>query len=238
MNDIMPQRGGTNVLTSLIAAGHAVTYTPDPVWDGWFADVRDGDRLIECGLGATQEQAAADLSRRLEQRGGLAGLLAAVLAEGLSARFALAEEDGACFADLVSATGSQSSGVARTPLGALQAAAAEFGIDAGDDEGDQADEDEDDNEAYCSACGGKLGIFLGHGDGWHHFRGNGMPESPNELYDAGHEPVAAWRAAGGGDEEAETLEQVRADRTFALRALADACAVIRADREAAKAEQS
>lgn len=52
---------------------------------------------------------------------------------------------------------------------------------------------EDGLDPYCSACGESIGIFLGHGKGWHHYRGGGSPENPTELYDAGHEPAAAWR---------------------------------------------
>jgi hypothetical protein len=61
---------------------------------------------------------------------------------------------------------------------------------------DEADAYEDDLEPYCAACGGAIGIFAGHGDGWHHYRGNRTPETPNELFDAGHEPTVAWREAG------------------------------------------
>ena len=59
---------------------------------------------------------------------------------------------------------------------------------------DQADEAEDDHwrEAYtCSACGALIGVFIGHGDGWHHYRGEGTAASPVELFDAGHEATFA-----------------------------------------------
>lgn len=61
---------------------------------------------------------------------------------------------------------------------------------------DEDQADEDDFEAYCQTCGSPVGIFLGHGDGWHHFRGEGTVASPVELYDAGHAPEVAWRPAG------------------------------------------
>ena len=54
----------------------------------------------------------------------------------------------------------------------------------------------DDDEPYCRTCSSPVGIFLGHGDGWHHFRGEGTAASPVELYDAGHAPEVAWRPAG------------------------------------------
>lgn len=53
--------------------------------------------------------------------------------------------------------------------------------------------DEPDAVPYCSTCGATIGHFLGHGDNWHHFKGEGTTENPTELYDAGHEPVVAWR---------------------------------------------
>jgi hypothetical protein len=53
--------------------------------------------------------------------------------------------------------------------------------------------DPDEPEPYCTSCGGSVGIFLGHGDGWHHYRGDGTAASPNELFDAGHAPVIGWR---------------------------------------------
>ena len=54
-------------LAGLLAAGCQVTYKPDTVWDGYvYADLRDAaGRLIECGCGAGQDQALADLERRL-----------------------------------------------------------------------------------------------------------------------------------------------------------------------------
>lgn len=51
----------------------------------------------------------------------------------------------------------------------------------------------EEEEPFCATCGTTIGIFIEHGDGWHHFRGNGTEQNPNVLYDAGHEPVVAWR---------------------------------------------
>jgi hypothetical protein len=55
------------------------------------------------------------------------------------------------------------------------------------------DETRDDGDPYCTVCSGSVGIFHGHGDGWHHYRGEGTAASPVELFDAGHVPVVAWR---------------------------------------------
>ena len=54
---------------------------------------------------------------------------------------------------------------------------------------------DDDPEPYCTACGSDVGIFIGHGDAWLHYSGEGTVESPVDLYDAGHAPVVAWREA-------------------------------------------
>jgi hypothetical protein len=69
------------------------------------------------------------------------------------------------------------------------------GPDGDEDDEDQADED-DDLEPYCYTCGATVGIFIGHGDAWLHYTGQGTAEDPVELFDAGHAPVVAWRPAG------------------------------------------
>lgn len=55
---------------------------------------------------------------------------------------------------------------------------------------------EHDLEPYCAACGAQVGLFIGHGEDWHHFRGTGTVADPNRLYDSDHEPVVAWREPG------------------------------------------
>jgi hypothetical protein len=55
---------------------------------------------------------------------------------------------------------------------------------------------DDDPEPFCAACGAAAGIFIGHGNAWLHYTGEGTVASPVELFDAGHEPVIAWREAG------------------------------------------
>ena len=61
--------------------------------------------------------------------------------------------------------------------------------------GDQDDEP-DELESYCCACDADVGIFIGHGDAWLHYRGEGTAADPVELFDAGHEAEVAWRPAG------------------------------------------
>jgi hypothetical protein len=48
------------------------------------------------------------------------------------------------------------------------------------------------DEAYtCATCGQWVGIFIDHGDGWHHYRGEGTAASPVVIYDPGHEATPA-----------------------------------------------
>ena len=56
------------------------------------------------------------------------------------------------------------------------------------------DEDQDDDEEpYCTTCGATVGVFRAHGDAWLHYTGAGTAASPVRLFDPGHEPVIAWR---------------------------------------------
>ena len=55
---------------------------------------------------------------------------------------------------------------------------------------------DDDEEPYCATCEASIGVFHGHGDAWLHYTGQGTVASPVELFDAGHEPVIAWRLTG------------------------------------------
>ena len=72
--------------------------------------------------------------------------------------------------------------------GRLAAALAMLLDGLADDQDDQADDDQADDYNYtCSTCGALIGVFIGHGDGWHHYRGEGTAASPVELFDAGHE---------------------------------------------------
>ena len=52
---------------------------------------------------------------------------------------------------------------------------------------DPADDPEEDPEDYnCAVCGALIGMFTGR-EGWHHYRGDGTPDNPVEIYDAGHQ---------------------------------------------------
>jgi hypothetical protein len=84
-------------------------------------------------------------------------------------------------------------------------------------QGHDEDEDQgDDEEPYCATCGASIGIFYGRGNAWLHYTGQGTAESPVELFDAGHEPVIAWRPAAvtGGK---ETIRQRIAEQAPAER---------------------
>lgn len=50
-------------------------------------------------------------------------------------------------------------------------------------------------EPYCTMCGEQLGIFLGHGTGWHHFRSPDAATgaSPAGVYATDHVPAIGWR---------------------------------------------
>jgi hypothetical protein len=110
---------------------------------------------------------------------GADGLLA-LLGEGSTVTFGRDAEDGSFFADVMTGSGMQLSGTGDTPAAALKSAR----------------DTQDDQEPYCATCGADLGIFHGHGDGWHHYRGEGTAASPVELFDAEHAPAVAWREAG------------------------------------------
>ena len=54
-------------------------------------------------------------------------------------------------------------------------------------------------EPYCTACGSAVGMFLGHGTEWRHFRVASAAASPGdgptEVYDADHALSIGWRYA-------------------------------------------
>lgn len=45
----------------------------------------------------------------------------------------------------------------------------------------------------CATCGAPIHIFRDLA-GWHHFRGEGTPESPAEIIDPGHEAAVTWES--------------------------------------------
>jgi hypothetical protein len=56
-------------------------------------------------------------------------------------------------------------------------------------------------EPHCTTCGEPVGIFLGHGTDWRHFRvASAAPspgDGPTEVYDADHAPSIGWRYSVG-----------------------------------------
>jgi hypothetical protein len=59
----------------------------------------------------------------------------------------------------------------------------------------------DDTEPYCMTCGASAGVFPTLGDGWRHYRGDGITAKA-EPYDAGHPAVIGWRAAAAAGNHA------------------------------------
>jgi len=112
----------------------------------------------------------------------LADALRELLDEGYELTLNKAPGNCGYLADLVGPLGSQTTGIGDDPAAAV---ASVWPLD---------DLDDDPNtDPCCCTCGAPVGIFHGHGDGWH---GEATIESPVELYDAGHEPEVAWRPAG------------------------------------------
>jgi hypothetical protein len=117
----------------------------------------------------------------------LADALCALLDQGYEVT--LAKDPGDCgyLADLDGPLGLHATGIGDSTAAAL---ASVWPLDDPDEDG------LDEHEPYCYTCGTRVGIFHDHGDGWHHWRGEGTAEGPVELYDAGHAPEVAWRPAG------------------------------------------
>jgi hypothetical protein len=49
-------------------------------------------------------------------------------------------------------------------------------------------------------CGASAGVFPMLGDGWRHYRGDGITAKA-EPYDAGHPAVIGWRAAAAAEDD-------------------------------------
>lgn len=68
------------------------------------------------------------------------------------------------------------------------------------------DEDQDqdqDQEPFpvCRDCGAPAGIFLTHGPGWQHFRGDAATAGTQETYDPGHPVAIGWLLPGEDPED-------------------------------------
>jgi hypothetical protein len=193
-----------DALARRLAAGHAVTHA-EAAGGGWFADLRDpAGRLAETGLGNTQAEALASLRDRL----GRSEPGAAFPAGGGQDDGPLAALDRADRIDFINVMTADEAkmllahiaGYAPRVFDAAVTDRSEtfadelFGrIEARDDAEYQAEP-----EGYCTVCGENVAHFFGY-EGPQHFRGPHKLVTGGErreLFDAGHEPVIAWREAG------------------------------------------
>jgi hypothetical protein len=58
-----------------------------------------------------------------------------------------------------------------------------------------------DDEPYCTTCGHRVGVFPTKGDGWRHYRGDGITHA--EPFPADHNPVIAWRTPPDPDSDGD-----------------------------------
>jgi hypothetical protein len=56
----------------------------------------------------------------------------------------------------------------------------------------------DEAEPRCAECNASIGIFLEHGLGWQHYRGDGTTAGGQEVFFPGHKPVVSWRLIEDG----------------------------------------
>jgi hypothetical protein len=56
----------------------------------------------------------------------------------------------------------------------------------------------DEAEPRCAECDASIGIFLKHGLGWQHYRGQGATAGEQEVFFPGHKPVVSWRLLEDG----------------------------------------
>ena len=56
-----------------------------------------------------------------------------------------------------------------------------------------------DDEPYCTTCGFRVGVFATRGDGWRHYRGDGVTSAA--PFETGHQPVIGWRTPPDTDRE-------------------------------------
>jgi hypothetical protein len=66
--------------------------------------------------------------------------------------------------------------------------------------GTEASEDEE-PIPVCRRCASQVGIFLNHGQGWQHFRGDGLTSGAQEIYDPGHPVEVTWCLPDEGPDE-------------------------------------
>jgi hypothetical protein len=66
---------------------------------------------------------------------------------------------------------------------------------------DAAAPEDEEPVPVCRRCGARVAIFLTHGLGWQHFRGDGATSGDHEIYDPGHPAEATWLLPGEDPEE-------------------------------------
>jgi hypothetical protein len=56
------------------------------------------------------------------------------------------------------------------------------------------------DEPFCTRCGSRVGVFAELGDGWRHYRGEGIT-SKATPFDTDHTPIIGWRAPAETEDE-------------------------------------
>lgn len=77
-------------------------------------------------------------------------------------------------------------------LSAVSPDAFDYAMDAAE-AGDDSSGPSGEAEPVCAVCGGKIGIFMDRGLAWQHYVGDGTTVGGQQIYDAGHTPLVAWR---------------------------------------------
>jgi hypothetical protein len=61
--------------------------------------------------------------------------------------------------------------------------------------------DDEEPIPVCRHCGAPAGIFLAHGPGWQHFRGDDATSGTHQIYDPGHPAAVGWLLPGEDPED-------------------------------------
>jgi hypothetical protein len=66
---------------------------------------------------------------------------------------------------------------------------------------DAATPEDEEPLPVCRRCGAPVGIFLGHGLRWQHFRGDAATTGHHEIYHPSHQAEVTWLLPGENPEE-------------------------------------